>query len=179
MCIRDSNVAGGAANAGGGLLKYIIPVGLLAVAAMFLGPWIYDQMTQSTGPIDKESISAEGAVGIMPEFDPSAIPGFDALGETGTKLSGAMTGITDGLKDVSDEAGATSLAEKITGFTGSIDGMGLDSLEGPAKTAATGMLGKFVETVKGLLAGKSDGIRGILQPVIDTLMEKIGPMAGM
>ena len=172
------NVAGDAANAGGGLLKYILPIGLLAVAAMFLGPWIYDQMTKSTGPIDKASISAEGAVGVMPAFDPSAIPGFDALGETGTTLSGAMTGITDGLRNVEDEAGATTLAEKITGFTGSLDGMGLDSLEGPAKTASSGLIGKFIETIKGLIAGKSDGVKGILQPVIDTLMEKLNPLAG-
>ena len=164
------NTADSAKSGGGGLLKLLIPLALLAAAAIFLLPKIMSGGADKT----KETLNAgAGEVEGMKKFDVSSMPGFDALGETGTKLNESMSGITSGLKDVSTEEGANGLAEKISGFTGQIDGMGLDNLQGPAKTAASGVIGKFIETVKSLIGGKSDAIKGILEPVIGPLMEKL------
>lgn len=109
----------------------------------------------------------------MPSF--GSIPGLDALGETGTKLTDGFSSITTGLKDVTDEEGAQGLATTITDFTGGIGDLGLGNLEGTAKTASSSMIGMFIDSVKGMLAGKSEGIQGILQPAIDKLIEVISP----
>lgn len=85
-----------------------------------------------------------------------------------------IAGITDGIKGVTaDNVGG--LTSKITEFTGSLDGMGIDGLAGPAKTAVTGVLSQFVEAIKSALGGISDdGILSKLKPVVDALIEKIG-----
>ncbi len=172
-----AGAAGDVAKSGGGLLKYIIPIGLLGMAAFFFGPKIMDLMTRSSDAIDPSEITAPAVPG-MPDMDFGSIPGLDALGETGKTLTTGFSDITTGLKDVTDEAGAKTLAEKITGFTGTIDGLGLDKLDGAAKTATGGLVEKFKEAVTGLISGKSEGIMGILKPVIDALMEKLSPFAG-
>jgi len=172
-----SDVGGAATKAGGSLLKYLVPVGLLAVAAMWGIPKLIEMNSTASSGGQLDNVTAKPIPGVS-GIDFSSIPGFDALGETGTKLTSGLNDLTSGLEGVADEAGAKSYAEKITGFTGSIDGMGLDKLDGVAKTATSTILGKFIETIKGLLASKSDGIQGILKPVIDTLMEKLSPFGG-
>ena len=167
------DMASGAVKTGGGILKYILGVGVLAIGAMFLVPWIIDMQSRSVPDIDPSEINAKSMV-----TDFAKIPGIDTLGETGVKLSGGFSDIALGLKDVTDEAGATSLAEKITGFTGEIDGIGLDQLEGNALNVRKSMVTKFIEAVQNMLSGKSDGVQGILKPVIDTLMEKLSPFSG-
>ena len=89
--------------------------------------------------------------------------------------------ITEGFNGLATSGtdGAHALATKITDFTGSIDGMGLDQLQGAGKTSAMGLIGKIVETIKGLMGGQSEGIQGILQPSVNGLMDKLGPMIGM
>ncbi len=90
-----------------------------------------------------------------------------------TGLQDKFKGITDGFEGVSAD-NVDGLASKITGLTGALDGMGIDKLTGPAKTAAGGVMGKFVDSIKGLMGGISDeGILSKLKPVVDALMEKI------
>lgn len=173
---------GNAASGGLGFLKFLIPLGLLALAALFIVPKLLNMgapalpETPEIGlpEVGLPDVSVPSVPGVeMGSLDFGSIPGVDSLGASGTKLTESMSGITSGLKDVSDEAGAENLAEKITGFTGQIDGMGLGNLEGTAKTAASGMIGRFVEAIKGMIGGKSESVQGILKPVIDTLMEKL------
>jgi len=84
-----------------------------------------------------------------------------------------FTGITDGFKDVTAD-NVDGLTSKISGLTDSMDGMGIDKLTGPAKTAVGGALTKFVDAVKAAMGGISDeGILGKLKPVVDALMEKV------
>ena len=84
-----------------------------------------------------------------------------------------LTGITDGFKDVTAD-NVDGLTSKISEFTGSLDGMGIDKLTGAAKTAVTGALTKFTEGITAAMEGISDeGILGKLKPIIDALMEKI------
>jgi hypothetical protein len=166
------DAADAASSAGGSLLKYIIPVGLLALLAVAGYPWIMNMVSK----MGHEGVESAASVGeTVKGLDFSSLPGFDELGETGTKMSEGFQDITSGLEGVTDESGAKTLAEKITGFTGAIDGFGLDKLDGTAKTAASGMIGKFIDAVKDMIGGKSEGIQGILKPVIDLLMEKLSP----
>lgn len=89
-------------------------------------------------------------------------------------LKEKFTGVTDGFKDVTAD-NVDGLTSKISDLSGSIDGMGIDSLTGPAKTAVGGVMSKFTDAVKAAMGGISDeGILSKLKPVVDALMEKIG-----
>lgn len=91
-----------------------------------------------------------------------------------TGVQEKFTGITDGFKDVTAD-NVDGLTSKISGLTDSMDGMGIDKLTGPAKTAVGGAMTKFVDAIKSAMGGISDeGILGKLKPVVDALMEKIG-----
>ena len=88
-----------------------------------------------------------------------------------------LTGITDGFKEVTAD-NVDGLTSKISGLTESMDGMGIDKLTGPAKTAFGGVISKFGDTIKAAMEGISDeGILGKLKPVVDALMEKIKAFA--
>lgn len=164
-----SGAGNAAASAGGSVLKYLIPLGLLALAAIWGIPKLMDMQGRNISAPEVSGVSG---------MDFGAIPGMDALGETGTTLTGGLKDLTSGLEGVTDVEGAERFAGKITDFTNSIDGMGLDKLDGVAKTATSTIFGKFIETIKGLLSGKSEGIQGVLQPAINTLMEKLSPFSG-
>ena len=84
-----------------------------------------------------------------------------------------FTGITDGFKGVNAD-NVDGLTGKIDDLSGSMDGMGLDKLPGPAKTAVGGMMTKFCETVESAMGNISDeGVLGKLKPAVDGLMEKM------
>ena len=194
-----ANAAGDAASAGGGLVKLLLP--LLLLGALIFGAWkLLPMLTGAAGDAANKAGSLvegakEGAGNLVdgvkggmegvkiPGLDMGSIEGFDmgSLGEAGPKLTEGFGGITSGFADLATtgEDGAKSLAEKITGFTGSIDGMGLDKLEGAGKTSATGLIGMFLDKIKGLMGSQSEGIQGILKPAVDGLMQKLGPMVGM
>ena len=111
---------------------------------------------------------AKDAVGDMANMD---FGDFDMKG-----LQEKFTGITDGLKDVSAE-NVDGLSSKISDLSGSMDGLGIDSLTGPVKTAVMGAVSKFGDTVKAAMEGISDeGILGKLKPAVEGLMEKINAM---
>ena len=172
------DVAGAATGGAGGLLKFLIPLGVLGALAFWGIPKLMDMNSRETAPIDESSITAT-AVPNLAEMDFGSIPNMDALGDTGPMLTNSLSDLTNGLKEVTDEVGAEAYATKLTGFTDKLDDFGLDSMEGAGKTAVSGIFGKFVESMKGLLAGKSEGVQGILKPVIDALMQKLSPFTGM
>lgn len=88
-------------------------------------------------------------------------------------MQGKFTGITDGFKDVTAD-NVDGLTSKISDLSGSIEGMGIDKLTGPAKTAAGGVISKFGDAIKSAMEGISDeGILSKLKPVVEALMEKI------
>jgi hypothetical protein len=167
-------MAGDAAKSGGGLFKVLIPIALLAAAALYFGPMIMDYMSMSGKKIDPSEITAATAEGQM-DLDFSSVPGLDSLGDAGKTLSTGFSDITTKLQDLNDEAGATSLVDKLKDFTGQIDGLGLDKFEGAAKNVTSGLISRFITAVKGILADKSEGIQGILKPVVDALLEKLSP----
>jgi len=180
MAGNVGDAAGEAASGVGNLLKFLLPLILLGALAWFLIP----MLTGGGGDADKDADPApakkEGLAMKVPgiqqlEMAPPA-GAMDALGEGGKTLTDGLTMISGGLQNVTDEAGATDLAGKITDFTGKIGGLGLGDLsEGSAKTASSMLIGKFVDSAPGLLSGKSEGIMGILKPVIDKLIEALSP----
>lgn len=163
-----------AAKSGGGLMKIIIPLGIIAGLGI-LG-WKYinasPEVMEPATDIDVEVVDVNEGL-----LDFSVIEGVDELGEAGTVLSTGFKDIGKKLVAVSDEAGATSLAETITDFTGKIDGLDLGSAEGEAKSALGSMTSRFIKMIKDVMAGKPADIKSVLQPVIDGLLEKISGFA--
>jgi len=70
------------------------------------------------------------------------------------------------------------LVEKINGFSGKIDGLGLDSLTGPAQKASQGLIGQFLNSVNGLLDKLPAPLKAIVEPAIQQLVEKLNPFKG-
>lgn len=88
-------------------------------------------------------------------------------------LNEKFKGITEGFKNVSAD-NVDGLTSKISGLSTAMDGMGLDKLTGPAKTAVSTAISTFAGAVKTAMEGISDeGILGKLKPVVEALMEKI------
>lgn len=165
--------AGDVAGAGGSMMKFLLPLILLG-ALGFLGYTIFsgglglgENVPNVSDVIDGEAMPSLSAPE-MPDLTNMDFGDFDMSG-----MQEKFTGITDGFQNVTAES-AQGLAGKITDLTGSIDGMGLDNLTGPAKSAAGGVIGKFVETIQGALGGISDdGIMGMLKPAVESLIEKL------
>jgi hypothetical protein len=180
------NAADATAKAGGSALKYIIPIGLLALAALFFGPKIYDMMTKSgaalkdgaASAVDGAASAVDGVAGAMPSFE---MPSFDGVDfPEGFDIGGVkeqFSGITDGLKGVTME-NAGGLKSKIEGLSGAVDTMGFGDLTGPAKTATGGMIGGFIKTLQGAMGGMEGGILDMLKPAIEALIKKLTPFVG-
>lgn len=89
-------------------------------------------------------------------------------------LQDKFAGITDGFKNVTTD-NVDGLTSKISELSGSIDGMGIDKLAGPAKTAVSGLISTFGDAIKSAMGGISDeGLLAKLKPVVDILLEKLG-----
>lgn len=88
-------------------------------------------------------------------------------------LQSKFSAITDGFKDVTAD-NVDGLTSKITDLGGSLEGLGIDKLPGPAKDFAMNAIKKFGESITTAMGGISDeGILGKLKPVVDMLMEKM------
>ena len=174
-----SQAAAGAANdaakKGGGLLAMLLPLIILGAIGYFAYPYIMGAADRAKegaqGVVNKAGDLANGMTGSLDFGDLDLSP----LGETGTKLQEGFSGITSGFTGLADtgEEGANALATKITDFSGSFDSLGLGNMSEAAKPVATTMIGKFIETVQGLLDKQNVVIKGILQGPVDTLLEKL------
>ena len=173
------NVAGAAGDAtkkGMGMLGFLFPLLILGAIGYFAWPYISgaasDGANAVTSGVSDMGNKAAGAL----DFG-----GLDMspLGDTGTKLQEGFSGITSGFTGLTEtgEEGANALAGKITDFSGSIDSLGLGSLPDAAKPVATSMIGKFMETIQGMLNGQSGIIKSVLQGPVDTLLQKLQPFA--
>ena len=133
------------------------------------------------GSVGDAASGAAGAVGgamgkmtggfKMPEMPAGLdLGGFDMNG-----LTGQMSGITDGFKNVTDAAGAQNLAGKLTDFTGNLDNMGIGNLPEASKGFMGKMFGGFTGTIENAMSGfqGNDSVMGILKPAVDTLTDKI------
>ncbi len=210
-----SNTAGQAADAGGGLLKALLPLALLAAIGWGLWQFVLSPMMNGANPVAAVGDGVSGAVGAvgdgvssavgavgdaagavgdgvagavggieMPKFEMPGmdLSGFDmsALGDNGSKLTQGMTDISTGFQGLATggEEAANGLVGKITGFGDTLGDMNIGSMEGPAKTAATGILGQFSGVLEGLLSKVPESLQGIVRPAVEGLIEKITGFGG-
>ncbi len=197
--------AGRAANdAGGGLVKVLLP--LLLFGAVAFGLWKFlskpagdavDAVKNTAAEVvdtakeaganvaDSASGLFGGALdslkGSLPDMDLSGLD-LNAMGEVGPKLTSGFSDVASGLKGLTDsgatEDTARNLLKQIEGFTGTIDGFGLDKLEGPAKTVSSGLIGKFLGSINGLLESVPAPLRAIVEPAIKQMIDKLNPFKG-
>lgn len=179
------DAAHAAADQGGSLAKLLIP--LLILGAIAIGAWklfggpATDAVNKAADGAKNMVADAQNAVtegmSSVPKLDFSGLD-LSALGETGTKLQSEFTGITEGFRNLTDEASANTLKDKMSGLTGSLENMGLGDLSGVAKTTASTMIEKFIETVQSLLDKvENPTLKGILQPAADSLLAKLREFA--
>lgn len=186
-------VAHAGEQAGGGLLKILLP--LLLIGALGFVLWKFVLGGGAQDAIDKAGQGVKSSVGDlankagdiankagdalkagMPNFD---IPNLSALGATGDTLKNGFTDISSGLAGLT-EAGATedsakALVEKIGGLTGKIDGMGLNKLDGVGKTASSALISAFLGSLDGLMAKLPAPLKTIVEPAIKSMIEKLNP----
>ena len=173
------NVAGAAGDAtkkGMGMLGFLLPLLILGAIGYFAWPYISGAANDGANAVENGmNDMGDKAAGALDFGDLDLSP----LGDTGTKLQEGFSGITSGFTGLAEtgEDGANALAGKITDFSGSIDNLGLGSLPAAAKPVATTMIGKFIDTIQGMLDGQNALIKGVLQGPVDTLLEKLKPFA--
>lgn len=145
-------------------MKQLTQISLMLLALMV----VFAGCDAATDAAKDAANSAKDQVADMANID---FGDFDMKG-----VQEKFTGITDGFKDVTAD-NVDGLTSKISDLTGSMDGMGMDKLTGPAKTFVGSAVEKFGAAVKTAMEGISDeGILGKLKPVVDALMEKINAM---
>ena len=155
-------------------MKYILPLIFLGALA-FLGYTIMSGgfKTSDSSPAESSVDGDSQGSGIVAMPDLSDID-FGDLDVNG--LQEKFSGITDELKDVSSDS-IEGLVEKIKELTGSIDSMNFDQLTGVAKSTATSLIEEFIKTIENSLSGiKNDGLMATIQPVVDTLLEKLNSL---
>ena len=164
-----ANATGDAAKTGGGLLSILLPLIILGA----IGYFAYQPIMNAINKGKEDVGTAVEGSGEFTGMDVSA------LGDAGPKLQNGFSEITTGFKGLSEtgDDGANALATKITDFSGTIGDMGLANLPENAKPVATTMIGKFIETIEGMLDKQNDVIKGILQGPVNTLLETLKPFA--
>ncbi len=185
-----ANAATGAANdaveAGGGLLKKILPVGILGAVLLGLWGFVISPMINGGGVGDainnvKDGVAGAGSgltAGMGDLTGGLELPeGLDlsVLGETKDQLMNPINEIKNGFGDLATggEGAATGLADKISGFGTALEGMGIGDMGGAQKTAVSGILGSFTGVLEGLVAKVPEPLQAIVKPAVDGLLEKI------
>lgn len=135
---------------GGGIMKWLLPLAVIAGLA-------YLAFSYLGGP------------------DPKMMDQAGISTEMTTKLNDTLGGVATSITGITDEASAKTAVDKITSATEAVDGMGLDKLEGTAKTAVSGIVGPIVATIKGALEKvyAIPGVKGIVEPAITPLLAKL------
>jgi hypothetical protein len=188
-------VASAGEQAGGGLMKMLIPLLLILAVGFLIWKFLLSgdagdaarkaaesgrNAVESAGDAAKDVLSnAKGAI----EDVASGLPKFDmdlsALGESGNTLKSGFTEISGGLADLAKssatEDSAKALVEKIGGLTGKIDGMGLDKLDGIGKSVSSKLIGAFLGSLDGLMEKIPAPLRAVVEPAIKSLTEKLNP----
>ncbi len=144
---------------------------------------VADGVTDAAGAV---SDGVSGAVGGL-EMPKLELPGMDlsgfdmgVLGDNGPKLTQGMTDISTGFQGLATggEEAANGLVGKLSGFGDTIGNMNIGDMDGPAKSAATGILGQFSGVLEGLLSKVPESLQGIVRPAVEGLIEKISGLAG-
>ena len=188
-----SNTANHAADTGGGFMKMLLPLVLLAAIGWGLWQFVLSPMMNGANPVDgiTKTVGDTGNAvgdGISGAAGGLEMPGFDvgdfnvdALGDAGPVLTRGMQDVNSGFQNVitdNSEEAANGLAGTINGFKDTLGDLNFSEMAGPAKTTATGMLGKFASSLEALMEKVPEALRGIIRPAVDGLIEKINSFGG-
>ena len=149
-------------------MKWLSGIGVLVVALMvsMVG---CDEVKKGAEEV-KDAASKAGDK-VSSEIDKIDFGDFDMKG-----IQEKLTGVADGLKDVSADT-VDSLTAKISELTKSLENSDFGKMSATAKTAAKAAMSKFGDTVKGAMNNISDDeVVQKLKASIDPLMEKIKNM---
>lgn len=175
-----AGAAGDAAEAGGNLLKALLPLIVLGVLGWFGYTWWQGRNADEDANTDGGAIAGDAMAGLpaMPE-----IPKLDGLGEVGTKFTDLFKNTESTLSGITDvesaKTAATRLGELTTGMDGLTDGFG--ALPDATKTGfISHITGQLLPRLTGVI-DKVKGIPGvgaIIQPAIDAMLEKLKGFTG-
>lgn len=147
-------------KAGGGMMKWLIGAIVLAgLAWFFLGG--------KPAPEMPDLASADFAVGEV---------------NVGEQFGTVVDGVKETFGTITDTASAEAAIPQLNDFNTQLDGIsGLkDQLPEAAQGAFGGIVGTAITTLKPMIDGavEASGAGAILQPIVDTMMEKLTAMAG-
>lgn len=180
-----------AAASGSNLLMMLLPLVIVGV----LGYFAYSYITTGEKDDEGEEVTAPqpkppglvataggggpGAGGAAPDL---SLPEIDGLGDLGGEFDAAFKEAIGALSSVTDKESATEAATKLTDVTGQLDTLkaGFDKLPDAAKTSLTEhFTAKVIPGINTALnqLRRIPGVPPILQPVIDSLIEKVRSFA--
>lgn len=144
----------------GGLLKFLLPLVVLAGLAWY---FLSGQTDKATDMMESQSFEVEGV-------------------DVGGQFNTAIDGLKTTVGGITDTASAEAAVPALNDFNTSLDGIsGLaDKLPDAQKTAFGGIVGTALGTIRPMIenAIEASGAGGILQPIADTMFEKMESMGG-
>ena len=163
---------------GGGLMKILIPLiilGLLGFAAF--------KMLGGPAP-ELPNVPAVPDVDLaVPDVDvPDVGMSLPEVGDISGKLNGVFDGYKDTLTGITDEASAKEAVPKLEDLNGDLGGLSsmLNKLPEGAQSAVTGKLGPMLEPINGIIEKlyAIPGVQAILEPVVNSMLEKVKGLTG-
>ena len=166
----DRTTAGQSAQAGGSLLKVVVP--LLAVVVLVFLAWKFLMAPPAPNPPPgtpdtNQSAGDDGRSGLATDSD---------VGGALAQAKELLRNITTTIESVKDEATAKSAATRLEELTAKVDGPGLGKLDGMAKTGFQIAMKAFRSKMDSVLEKvyKTPGVEPILKPAIEALLTKFG-----
>ncbi len=164
---RAKATAGHTAQAGGSLLKIVVP--LLAVVALAFLAWKFllapPAPNAGPGAPKTNQLPGTGGSGLVGDLDSGNV-----LGQVRDLFGNVMTTI----ESVKDEATATSAATRLKVLSDKVDALGLGKLDGLANTGVSVAVKAFRPKLEEILANvyKIPGVEAILKPAGESFLNK-------
>lgn len=157
------------------LLSRLIPIAAIAAIAVLGYQWL---AKPQPAPIAARP-TATAVASASSTSTPPVAPGIPDLDVLKGKLTERFGEATQAVGSITDTASAQAAADKLRGAASAIDGLKLDGLPGPAKTAIGTVIGPLSKTLQGALekAYAIPGVEAVLKPVAGPMMEKMAALS--
>ncbi len=156
---RAGAAAGQAADAGGSLLKMLLPL----IALVAVGFLLWKFVLNPAGDPEKTDAPAGSGGAIVDSESPVE------------KVQAIFADAKSALESVTNVDTANAAVSSLGSLTQRIDGLGLANLAGPAKLALKPVVESFRTAIQGILekAYAIPGVEAILKPAVDTMLNKL------
>jgi len=113
----------------------------------------------------------------VPEIPAVELPSVDSLS---TQATESLGNLTTAISNIEGEDSASSALDQINAARETFNGLGIDKLPAAAQSKFGGIIQPLLEKLKGVLetAYAIPGVRGIIEPAIAPLLEKLEGFAG-